>query len=128
MGSLTIRLLGRQDRLARQAPHGASFLVGHQEQRQVHRVERACGRLLQFTYDRGQVRLGPHVLAEKDDPGYLAVPYEVEQPGWRRQAAIAIDHSLACELERSERGQERLRDRNACGAGRDGARTQSEGR
>src|SRR6266704_850069 len=95
-------LLRRQDRLPRQPLDLAALLVRHEQQRLAHRVARAGVGALELLDDRREVRPGADVAGEEDDPGYLAVPDQLEQAGRRGEAGVAVDHALAGQLSHGE--------------------------
>jgi hypothetical protein len=79
-----------------------AFLVGHQQQRHLHRALRL--RLPQLRDHPGDLGLAGDVLAEEDDPGHLPVADVGEQARRRRQAGIGADDPLPGELGVSQAG------------------------
>ncbi len=120
-------LLRRQDRLPRQPLDLAALLVRHEQQRLAHRVARAGVGALELLDDRREVRPGADVAGEEDDPGYLAVPDQLEQAGRRGEAGVAVDHALAGQLSHGELRQHGLGRGEPGRARRDGTGTQSDG-
>jgi hypothetical protein len=99
MSTIADLLLGARRR-AGQAADLAPLLIGHQQQRLLHRA--LGGRALQRHDHLPELRFTRDVVGEEDHAGRVAGPDRGQQARRRHEAAVAVDHTLARELRRRE--------------------------